>query len=99
MTDLTLQHEPAPPDEPATDLKSEALYDLEANRRVMERQQAECAARTAEGRLQHVTYARQLEPTTPENAEPFPAIVGALALRRRWSVLPLNGKIPFKGSG
>jgi len=46
MTDLTLQHEPAPPDEPATDLKSEALYDLEANRRVMERQQAECAART-----------------------------------------------------
>ncbi len=85
-------------DGPGTNLEQKASYDQEADRVVSARQQAGHAARAqAEEQLKRLNYVRQAEPSKPQNAEPFPAIVGVLAARG-WAVFPLDGKIPFKGS-
>src|SRR5947208_6123051 len=85
-------------DGPSAGLEQKPSYDPEADRKAIANQQVEYAARSeAEERLEQLPYARQREPTEPHDTEPFPAIVGALALRRGWAVFPLDGKIPLKG--
>src|SRR5947209_3889544 len=98
MTKVSSDPPTPDPDGPVRDLEAEAASGSEADRRAMQRQLAEHAARSqAEDHLGRLSYAWQAEPSQPPNAEPFPAIVGALAARG-WAIFPLDGKIPFKGS-
>ena len=82
------------------DLMSEDLpYDREVDILVQTRQLDERAAREEAARkLARLPHTLLTIPGEQPEGEPFPAIVGALALRRGWAVFPLDGKIPFKGS-
>jgi len=84
---------------PTPETEAGVPYDGEADRKAMHRQARESAGRQeAEDRLSQLKYSLQATPTAPSDFEPFPAIVGELALHRGWAVFPLHGKIPFKGS-